>query len=81
VLRNDLGLLFFVTLDHAGPSRVEALPLKLDYCHTKVARGEDAAWIRRRFRQACAALGTDVREEDGGQVIELRRHESGPGSR
>jgi poly-gamma-glutamate synthesis protein (capsule biosynthesis protein) len=81
VLRNDLGLLFFVTLDHAGPSRVEALPLKLDYCHTNVARGEDAAWIRRRFRQACAALGTDVREEDGGQVIELRRHESGPGSR
>ncbi len=81
VLRNDLGLLFFVTLDHAGPSRVEALPLKLDYCHTNVARGEDAAWIRRRFRQACAALGTDVREEDGRQVIELRRHESGPGSR
>jgi hypothetical protein len=81
VLRNDLGLLFFVTLDHAGPSRVEAIPIKLDYCHTNVARGEDAAWIRRRFRQACAALGTDVREEGGRQVIELRRHESGPGSR
>ena len=81
VLRNDLGLLFFVTLDHAGPSRVEALPLKLDYCHTNVARDEDAAWISRRFRQSCAALGTDVREEDGGQVIELRRQESGPGSR
>ena len=81
VLRNDLGLLFFVTLDHAGPSRVEALPLKLDYCHTNVARGEDAAWISRRFRQACAALGTDVGEEDGGQVLELRRQESGPGSR
>jgi poly-gamma-glutamate capsule biosynthesis protein CapA/YwtB (metallophosphatase superfamily) len=81
VLRNDLGLLNVVTLDDAGPSRVEALPLKLDYCHTNVARGEDAAWIRRRFRKACAALGTDVGEEDGRLVIELRREESRPGTR
>ncbi len=81
VLRNDLGLLNVVTLDDAGPSRVEALPLKLDYCHTNVARGEDAAWIRRRFRKACAALGTDVGEEDGRLVIELRREESSPGTR
>jgi len=72
VLRNDLGLLSFMTLDDAGPSSVEALPLKLDYCHTQVARGEDALWIRRRFREACAALGTDVREKDGGLAVELR---------
>jgi poly-gamma-glutamate synthesis protein (capsule biosynthesis protein) len=81
VLRNDLGLLNVVTFDNAGPSRVEALPLKLDYCHTNVARGEDAAWIRRRFRQACAALGTEVGEEDGRLVIELRSDESRPGTR
>jgi hypothetical protein len=80
VLRNDLGLLNVVTLDDAGPSRVEALPLKLDFCHTNVARGEDAAWIRRRFRKACAALGTDVGEEDGRLVVELRREESRPGT-
>jgi poly-gamma-glutamate synthesis protein (capsule biosynthesis protein) len=81
VLRNDLGLLNVVTLDDAGPSRMQALPLKLDYCHTNVARGEDAAWIRRRFRQACAALGTEVGEEDGRLVIELRSDESRPGTR
>jgi poly-gamma-glutamate synthesis protein (capsule biosynthesis protein) len=80
VLRNDLGLLFFVTLDDAGPAKVEALPLKLEYCHTRVAAGEDAGWIRRRFREACAALGTDVCEEDGRLAVDLRREESGPGT-
>jgi poly-gamma-glutamate capsule biosynthesis protein CapA/YwtB (metallophosphatase superfamily) len=62
-LRNDLGLLFLVTLDARGPIRLEALPLKLEYCHTGLAAGQDAAWMRRRFRTACAALGTTVEEE------------------
>jgi poly-gamma-glutamate capsule biosynthesis protein CapA/YwtB (metallophosphatase superfamily) len=59
-LRNDLGLLFLVTLDGRGPVRLEALPLKLEFCHTRLATGEDAAWMRRRFRSACAALGTEL---------------------
>jgi len=69
VLRNDLGLLFLVTLEGHGPVRLEALPLKLDYCHTRLAVGEDAAWIRRRFREACGRLGSDVQEEDGRLVV------------
>ncbi|MGH2529837.1 MAG: CapA family protein [Actinomycetota bacterium] len=72
VLRNDLGLLFFVSIDERAPVRLEALPLKLDYCHTRVAHGEDAAWIRRRFREGCEALGTDVLEEEGRLVVDLR---------
>jgi poly-gamma-glutamate capsule biosynthesis protein CapA/YwtB (metallophosphatase superfamily) len=68
-LRNDLGLLWLVTLDSDGPRRLEAVPLKLDYCFTRLAGGDDAAWIRRRFRQACAALGTEVAEEDGRLVV------------
>lgn len=76
VLRNDLGLMFFVTLDDARPSRVEALPLRIDYCHTRVATGEDASWIRRRFREGCAALGTDAREEDGRLAVDLLGEES-----
>jgi poly-gamma-glutamate synthesis protein (capsule biosynthesis protein) len=59
-LRNDLGLLFLVTLDAAGPLRLEALPLKLEFCQTRLATGQDAAWIRRRFRAACAELGTSL---------------------
>jgi hypothetical protein len=44
---------------------LEAIPLKLEFAHTRLAEGEDAAWIRRRFVEACAKLGTDVRDEDG----------------
>jgi poly-gamma-glutamate capsule biosynthesis protein CapA/YwtB (metallophosphatase superfamily) len=71
-LRNDLGLLFLVELEPDGPRRIEAVPLKLEYCRTRLADSDDAAWIRRRFRDACAAFGTDVREEHGRLVIEER---------
>jgi poly-gamma-glutamate synthesis protein (capsule biosynthesis protein) len=66
VARNDLGLLWLVDLDER---RLEAVPLKLEYCFTRLAVGEDAAWIRESFRAACAAFGTDVREERGRLVI------------
>ena len=71
-LRNDLGLLFLVTLDRRGPIRLEALPLKLEFCHTRLAAGEDAAWIRGRFRAACATLGTTVEDEAGRLTISWR---------
>jgi poly-gamma-glutamate capsule biosynthesis protein CapA/YwtB (metallophosphatase superfamily) len=71
-LRNDLGLLFLVTLDADGPLRLEALPLKLEFCHTRLAAGEDAAWMRRRFRAACATLGTTVEDEAGRLTISWR---------
>jgi poly-gamma-glutamate synthesis protein (capsule biosynthesis protein) len=72
VRRNDLGLLFLVTLDATGPLRLEAVPLKLEFCHTRVARGQEADWIRRRFRAACAAFGTSVGEEGGRLVVTMR---------
>ena len=61
VLRNDLGLLFRVELQDGRPTRLEALPLRLDYCFTRTAHGADADWIRRRFADACARLGAAVR--------------------
>lgn len=67
-LRNDLGLLFLVTIEDGRPRRVEAVPLKLEYCHTRLASGDDAAWIERRFRAACEALGTTV-EVSGGRLV------------
>jgi poly-gamma-glutamate capsule biosynthesis protein CapA/YwtB (metallophosphatase superfamily) len=63
-LRNDLGMLFIVDLEREGPRNVEAVPLKLDHCHTRLATGDDAAWIRRRFIAACAELGTVAVERD-----------------
>ena len=70
VLRNDLGLLWVVDLDKSGPRHVEGLPLKLDYCHTRLAEGDDAAWIARRLRLACETLGATVRWADGRLEIE-----------
>jgi poly-gamma-glutamate capsule biosynthesis protein CapA/YwtB (metallophosphatase superfamily) len=69
-LRNDLGLLWLVTLDSGGPRRLEALPLRLEYCHTRPAEGWEAEWVRRRFREACAGLGTEASERDGFLVVE-----------
>jgi poly-gamma-glutamate synthesis protein (capsule biosynthesis protein) len=69
VLRNDHGLLFLVELEPDGPRRIEAVPLKLEYAYTRLARGEEAGWIRRRFREACSELGAEVLEEDGRLVV------------
>jgi poly-gamma-glutamate capsule biosynthesis protein CapA/YwtB (metallophosphatase superfamily) len=71
-LRNDLGLLFLVTLDERGPVRLEAVPLRLDFCHTRLADGDDRTWIARRFRHACAEFGTEVREEADRLVVRWR---------
>jgi poly-gamma-glutamate synthesis protein (capsule biosynthesis protein) len=60
VLRNDLGLLFLIDIAGGRPRRLEAVPLKLDYCHTRRAIGADARWITDRFQRVCAAFGQDV---------------------
>lgn len=70
MLRNDLGLLFLVELEPDGPRRIEAVPLKLEYGITRLADGDEADWIRRRLRKACADLGTEVREQDGRLVVQ-----------
>jgi poly-gamma-glutamate capsule biosynthesis protein CapA/YwtB (metallophosphatase superfamily) len=68
-LRNDLGLLWFVDVRGSALLRIEALPLKLGYCHTAVARGPDREWISARLLSACAELGTSAEERDGRLVI------------
>jgi hypothetical protein len=50
--------------------RLEAVPLRLDFCHTRLATGEDARWIRDRFHAACAEYGTAVDDEGGRLVVE-----------
>jgi len=71
-LRNDLGLLWLVDVDRDGPVRLEAVPLHLDFCHTALATGDEARWIRDRFRAACAEFGTAVAADDGRLIIEWR---------
>jgi poly-gamma-glutamate capsule biosynthesis protein CapA/YwtB (metallophosphatase superfamily) len=69
VLRNDLGLIFIVSIEGSGIFSIEAVPLKLDYCYTRLADGDDARWIRQRFASACDAFGTTVDERDGCLVV------------
>lgn len=69
-LRNNLTLLFLVTFEGARPTRVEAVPLAIDHCHTRLADAREAAWITRRFRRACGDLGTEVAEHAGRLVVE-----------
>ena len=55
-----------------GPLRLEAVPLALDFCHTRLAADDEAEWIRDRFTAACRRLGTEVRAEEGRLVVSLR---------
>ena len=64
VLRNDLGLLWTVTVGSGGPTRIECLPLAIGDRRTRAAEGRDLAWIEHRLRAACAELGSTVRRED-----------------
>lgn len=73
-LRNDLGLLFLIDLGRHGPIRLEAVPLALDFCHTRLARPDEADWIANRFRSACTELGTEVDVRGGRLVVEWQRH-------
>lgn len=68
-LRNDLGLFWLVELDAGRPTRFEAVPLALDYCHTRLAHDDEAEWIARRFAEACAAFDVPVEVENGRLVI------------
>jgi poly-gamma-glutamate synthesis protein (capsule biosynthesis protein) len=55
-MRNDLGLLLLVTIDD-GAIEAEAVPLALDFCHTRLADGAGAALVLERFVAACDRLG------------------------
>lgn len=62
-LHNDLGMLWLLTLGPAGPVRLKAVPIALDFCFTRLANREEYAWVREHFVAACADLGTDVQDE------------------
>jgi poly-gamma-glutamate capsule biosynthesis protein CapA/YwtB (metallophosphatase superfamily) len=71
-LRNDHGLIFLVDLEAGGLRRIEVVPIRLEYAYTRLARGEEADWIRHRFRNACWDLGTEAREEHG--LLTIAKH-------
>ena len=59
VLRNDLGVLA-IWRPGVGDEELELVGLKLEFCHTGLARDADAEWIAVRLDSACAELGARV---------------------
>jgi poly-gamma-glutamate synthesis protein (capsule biosynthesis protein) len=69
-LRNDLGLLWLVTLDADGPRRVEGVPISLEVAHTRVASDVEATVLLAMLEERCAAVGSTVRREGRRLVFE-----------
>lgn len=70
-LRNDLGAVFLLDLAGTRPIRVIAVPIALEFCHTRLATRDESAWIRARFVRACASLGTSVHDRGDRLVVDL----------
>jgi poly-gamma-glutamate synthesis protein (capsule biosynthesis protein) len=62
-LRNDLGLLWLVTLDAEGPRRVEGVPIRLEIAHTRRASDVETTLLLALLEERCAAIGSTVRRE------------------
>jgi poly-gamma-glutamate synthesis protein (capsule biosynthesis protein) len=77
-LHNELGLLWLVSFAGSCPTLVEAVPITLEYCHTRLAVGAEHRWIGARLRRACGALGTEVGERGDRFVIEWPSRTVGP---
>jgi poly-gamma-glutamate synthesis protein (capsule biosynthesis protein) len=69
-LRNDLGLLWLVTLDASGPLRIEAVPVKLEFAHTRQANDVEASLLLALLEERCAAVGSSVRRKGERLVFE-----------
>ena len=71
-LRNDLSLLWLVTLDAGGPQRVEAVPLRLEVAHTRLATRAEADLLFALLEKRCTAVGSSV-DRDGDRLVFAQR--------
>ncbi|MGZ6649374.1 MAG: CapA family protein [Solirubrobacteraceae bacterium] len=70
LLRNDLSLLWLVTLDASGPRRIEGVPLRLEDSETRAADDRETTELARLMTRRCAAVGARVDLVDGRLVFE-----------
>ena len=68
LLRNDLGLLWLVTLGSDGPQRVEGVPLRLETAYTRLASDVETTLLLALLEERCAAVGSTVRR-DGKRLL------------
>jgi poly-gamma-glutamate capsule biosynthesis protein CapA/YwtB (metallophosphatase superfamily) len=72
-LRNDLSLLWLVTLDSGGPLRIEGVPVKLEFARTRRATDVEAGLLLALLEERCAAVGSSVRRSGDRLVFEMNR--------
>jgi poly-gamma-glutamate capsule biosynthesis protein CapA/YwtB (metallophosphatase superfamily) len=58
-LRNDLGVMA-IWYPGSGETELELVALRLDFCRTRLAAGDDAEWVAGRLERACGQVGTRV---------------------
>jgi poly-gamma-glutamate synthesis protein (capsule biosynthesis protein) len=80
LLSNDLGLLWLITLYSGGPLRVEGVPLKLEFAHTRRASRVEATLLLALLEERCAAVGSSVRREGERLVFDVESAEHAGGS-
>jgi poly-gamma-glutamate synthesis protein (capsule biosynthesis protein) len=68
-LRNDLSLLWLITLDATGPRRIEGVPVRLQYAYTRPADDAESRELARLLTERCAAVGASVERVDGRLVF------------
>jgi poly-gamma-glutamate capsule biosynthesis protein CapA/YwtB (metallophosphatase superfamily) len=64
LLRNDLSLLWLVTIDATGPRRLEGVPLRLEYAYTRAADEAESKALAQLLTGRCAAVGSSVERLD-----------------
>lgn len=69
LLRNDLSLLWLVTLEADGPRRIEGVPVSLEYGYTRPADDAETSELARLMAERCAAVGSRVDLVDGRLVF------------
>jgi poly-gamma-glutamate synthesis protein (capsule biosynthesis protein) len=68
LLRNDLSLLWLVTVDADGPRRVEGVPVRLEYTYTRPADERETRELARLMADRCTMVGSRV-EVVGGRLV------------
>jgi poly-gamma-glutamate capsule biosynthesis protein CapA/YwtB (metallophosphatase superfamily) len=69
-LRNDLSLLWLVTLDADGPHDIEGVPVRLEYAYTRIAGDAETRELARLMERRCDMVGSRVELVDGRLVFE-----------
>ncbi|HEX6683214.1 MAG TPA: CapA family protein [Candidatus Limnocylindrales bacterium] len=69
LVHNDLGVIMLADLDTGGLTRLEVIPIALDYALTRRASPSEYAWIRERFTSACEEFGTAVTDAGDRLVV------------